>query len=31
MLGTFTYHNPCRVHFEPEALGSLPEELSEVP
>ncbi len=28
MLGTFTYHNPCRVHFGPEALDNLAEELS---
>lgn len=29
MLGTFTYHNPCRVHFGPEALDSLADELAE--
>lgn len=28
MLGTFTYHNPCRVHFGPDALDNLAEELS---
>lgn len=29
MLGTFTYHNPCCVHFGPEALGALSGELAE--
>ena len=28
MLGTFTYHNPCRVHFGPEAFDNLTDELS---
>ena len=28
MLGNFTYHNPCRVHFGPEALGQLKGELA---
>ena len=29
MLGDFTYHNPCRVHFGPSALDELPGELAE--
>ncbi len=29
MLGDFTYHNPCRVHFGPNALDELPGELAE--
>ncbi|MST73348.1 iron-containing alcohol dehydrogenase [Olsenella porci] len=29
MLGDFTYHNPCRVHFGPNALDELPSELAE--
>ena len=29
MLGDFTYHNPCRVHFGPNALRELPGELAE--
>ncbi|MCI1998008.1 MAG: iron-containing alcohol dehydrogenase [Olsenella sp.] len=29
MLGDFTYHNPCRVHFGPSALDELPGELTE--
>jgi alcohol dehydrogenase YqhD (iron-dependent ADH family) len=29
MLGDFTYHNPCRVHFGPNALEELPGELAE--
>lgn len=28
MLGDFTYHNPCRVHFGPNALDELPGELA---
>ena len=28
MLGTFTYHNPCRLHFGPEALDALAGELA---
>jgi alcohol dehydrogenase YqhD (iron-dependent ADH family) len=28
MLGNFTYHNPCRVHFGPQALGQLAGELA---
>ena len=27
MLGSFTYHNPCRLHFGPQALDRLREEL----
>lgn len=27
MLGTFTYENPCRVHFGPDAMRGLPGEL----
>ena len=27
MLGNFTYHNPCRVHFGKDALDALPDEL----
>ena len=29
MLGNFTYHNPCRVHFGPDALDRLADELAE--
>ena len=29
MLGNFTYHNPCRVHFGPDAVGKLTDELAE--
>jgi alcohol dehydrogenase YqhD (iron-dependent ADH family) len=29
MLGDFTYHNPCRIHFGPSALDELPGELAE--
>lgn len=29
MLGDFTYHNPCRVHFGPNALDELPGELAQ--
>lgn len=29
MLGDFTYHNPCRVHFGPNAVEKLADELSE--
>ncbi|MCH4184157.1 MAG: iron-containing alcohol dehydrogenase [Eggerthellaceae bacterium] len=27
MLGTFTYYNPCKMHFGPDSLDSLTEEL----
>ena len=29
MLGDFTYHNPCRVHFGPNAVSKLADELAE--
>ena len=29
MKGTFTYHNPCRLHFGPKALDMLADELAE--
>ena len=29
MLGNFTYHNPCRVHFGPNAVAKLADELAE--
>lgn len=29
MLGDFTYHNPCRMHFGPNALDALPDELAQ--
>ena len=29
MLGTFTYENPCRLHFGPDALDRLPGELAQ--
>lgn len=28
MLGNFTYHNPCRVHFGKDAVGKLADELA---
>ncbi|MDD7198898.1 hypothetical protein [Parafannyhessea umbonata] len=28
MLGDFTYENPCRLHFGPNALDQLPGELA---